>query len=177
MPLFKRKDKTTIAELEDYYANQKKNSSGRAWFMALLSLFITLAVLAGLFFGGRWLYRLVTNDPAVTITATGRRSDQTQDGVPSSGEIQTESSSNSDDTAITNRSSDSSETSEGVVSNEAATTTRDVAGENTDTLPAGDTIAATTELPDTGANELIALMPLLALVTGYLYSRNRQLNN
>ncbi len=188
MPLFKRKDKTTIAELEEYYSNQNKNSSGRAWFMALLSLLITLAVLAALFFGGRWLYRLVTNDDAVSVTTSTGQSEQQQGDVPAFGDIRTDSDSNdtsdnNTDAASDNENSDdsavnTSDDNEGVVSDEAASTTRDVAGTNTDsdTLAAEDTIVSTTEIPNTGANELIALLPLLTLVIGYRYSRNRQLN-
>lgn len=184
MPLFKRKDKTTIAELEEYYANQSKNRSSKAWLMALLSLFITIAVLAALFFGGRWLYRILTNDDSVVVTTTGEQ----QGGVPSFGEIRTEedadsaSDTNQDsvsdsDTATNN---DATAGSQGVVSDEAATTTRGVAGSNTDSntdsSTDNETIVSTTEIPDTGANEVIALLPLIALVSGYFYSRNRQLN-
>jgi len=169
MPLFKRKDKTTIAELEEYYANQNKNRSSKAWFMALLSLFITVAVIAALFFGGRWLYDLVTGDDEVTITTTG---ETVTGSVPSFGDIRTD-----------NGSTDAGETdvpSEGVVSDEAATTTRDVAGANSDTTTDSstdnETIVSATEIPNTGANEIIAALPLLAGLLGYFYSRNRQLS-
>jgi hypothetical protein len=164
MPLFKRKDKTTIAELEDYYSNQKKNNTGRAWLMAILSLFITLAVLAGLFFGGQWIYRVITNDDGVTVTT----SDQ-QGGIPSFGET------------ITNGSTPASNDSAGgVVSDEAASTStpnnQAVAGSNTDASNNNETNDdSAAEIPNTGATQLIAVLPLLILVAGYFYSRNRQL--
>jgi|GEM_PF-2079320 cytoskeletal protein RodZ len=178
MPLFKRKDKTTIAELEEYYANQNKNRSSKAWFMALLSLFITIAVIAALFFGGRWLYDLVTGDDEATITTTG---ETVTGSVPSFGEIRTDDESTdageSSDVAATD---EADNTPEGVVSDEAATTTRDVAGaatggDSTDSTATTDEIVSTTEIPNTGANELFALLPLLAGLSGYLYSRKRQL--
>lgn len=183
MPLFKRKDKTTIAELEEYYANQSKNRTSKAWLMALLSLLITFAVLAALFFGGRWLYQLVTDGDNVVVTTTGEQ----QGGVPPFGEIRTEEDADnsagdtdqgSDSDAATNN--DASSENEGVVSEEAATTTRDDAGTNadstTDSSTQDENIVSTTEIPNTGANELIALLPLVALTAGYLFSRNRQLN-
>jgi hypothetical protein len=167
MPLFKRKDKTTIAELEDYYSNQKKNNTGRAWLMAILSLFITLAVLAGLFFGGQWIYQVITNDDGVTVTT----SDQ-QGGIPSFGET------------ITNGSTPASNDSAGgVVSDEAASTStpnnQAVAGSNTDASNNSETnddsAVSAVEIPNTGATQLIAVLPLSILVAGYFYSRNRQL--
>lgn len=62
MALFKQNKKKTVAELEDYYAKQETKSTFMAWVMAFLSLFITVAALAILFFGGRWLYRTLTDD-------------------------------------------------------------------------------------------------------------------
>jgi len=199
MPLFKRKDKTTIAELEEYYANQNNNRNGKAWFMALLSLIITLAVLAGLFFGGRWLYRLVTDDGSVEVNTTGEQSGSLQGEVPSFGEIRTDSNDDAGSDSQSDDSTDSSATnndsatnngdSEGVVSDEAATTTRDVAGtnsdsDNTDTADetsseensdSDETIVSTTDIPNTGANELFFALPFVAAVVGYFVSRKNQL--
>ena len=186
MPLFKRKDKTTIAELEEYYANQNRNRNSKAWVMALLSLLITLLVLAALFFGGRWLYRTVTGDDNVTVTT---QTDNEEIGaVPSFGEIRTDDDANNDSNDTREDENDETNTNEdtvasngGVVSDEAAVTTRDVAGENTDnndrnSSEDGSTIVAGTEVPNTGANELIALLPLVAGVAGYTISRKRQLD-
>ncbi len=55
MALFRKnksKVTTNIPELQEYYANQKTESSARAWLLAVGSLLVTAALLVGLFFGG-----------------------------------------------------------------------------------------------------------------------------
>ncbi len=173
MALFNRKKTQTISELEDYYAN-KRNRSGMAWLMAFLSLLITVLVIAALFFGGRWLYRTIsdsdnsTDSPVSTVnTGTVATSNDRDDVIISDSQV--DSSDSSSDTTTS--------TSEGTVSDEAASTSVPNTATNN-----GRTAGATTtppssssQIPNTGAGELIILAPLIAVIAGYLFSRNRQI--
>ena len=81
MALFSRKQpvQTQIPELQDYYATQKQQSTATAWLLAIGSLLITVAIFFGLFLGGRWLYRAVTNkdDSKVAVETENKPDDST----------------------------------------------------------------------------------------------------
>lgn len=167
-PLFKRNDETTIAELEDYYANQKKSRTGTAWLMALLSLLITVAVIVALFFGGRWLYRTLTSDSSDSTPVATQDSDANDVRLPDiDGEVPAGNGSGTTDDNEDEEVDENGAAGDGVVSDEAVSTTRDVAGTAEDN-------DQTTELPDTGAGESLALLLATLSVVGYGISRKRQ---
>lgn len=163
--LFKRNNKTTIAELEEYYANQnqKKTGAGTAWLMAFLSLLITVVVIAALFFGGRWLYRTVTDD--------GSDTPETTSGSNSTNGSNVDLPAFDSDVVgqdIVSDDEDSSE-NEGVVSDEAVSTSES----NADRVAAagpGSTI------PNTGAGDIIFIAPAATAIVGYAISRKKQLS-
>ncbi len=69
MALFKRKSKAADdgtdnkvpQEVKDYYQAERREHLGMAWLLAFVSLIVTMAVVVGLFFGGRWAYRKLAN--------------------------------------------------------------------------------------------------------------------
>lgn len=64
MAIYKRKKNDTKAvppEVKQYYASEHRERVGLAWLIAFLSLIVTVLVVAGLFFGGRWAYRKIAN--------------------------------------------------------------------------------------------------------------------
>jgi hypothetical protein len=63
---------TTIPELEEYYTENRTDRNGKAWLLAGGSLIATLAVIGGIFLGGRWLYNTIANkkDDASTASTT-----------------------------------------------------------------------------------------------------------
>ena len=69
MALFNRnKTKATVLpELEKYYDAERRERSGLAWILALVSIAGVVLVLIGLFFGGRWIYRNLKNDKKPTV--------------------------------------------------------------------------------------------------------------
>lgn len=179
---FRRKNNQTIAELESYYATQgKSHDRGRAWLMAIVSLIVTVLVIAGLFFAVRWAYRTLTDDSADSDTvATGTVEGDGSATVIGDGSSDPRSSEDivagvlnpSEDTTD----SDSSETEEGgVVSDEAASTTRDVAGSSSG-ADADSTITNTGPdgLPNTGPGESLAVILLTTTAIGYAMSRRFQ---
>jgi len=57
------------AEVKQYYQAERRERVGLAWLLAAGTLIVTVLVVLGLFFGGRWIYRQVTDDkPASTAT-------------------------------------------------------------------------------------------------------------
>jgi len=166
--LFKRNNKTTIAELEEYYANQenKKTRNGKAWFMAFLSLFITLAVIAMIFFGGRWLYRVLTDDKSNNTTTSDTTKNDGVDLPNFDGDIVGQGNQKG------SNDKSSSQTGNGTVTDEAASTSIP----NTDRVT---TVAGSDqeEVPNTGAGEIILLVPFVFAIVGYFVSRKHMIKN
>jgi len=48
-------------EVQEYYQTEKRQRRGLAIILALVALLVTILVAAGLFFGGRWIYRKFDN--------------------------------------------------------------------------------------------------------------------
>ncbi len=68
---FNRKKNTeeVPAEVQEYYQAERRERTGIAWLLAVVTLVATLAIAAGLFYGGRWVYRQIAgngDEPAVT---------------------------------------------------------------------------------------------------------------
>ncbi len=178
MGIFKRRDNQTIAELESYYSGQQR--TGMAWIMAFLSLFITVIVLSSIFFGGRWMYRTITNDSGEVATVATDQPlsttdvDLTVDDTipgPQLGETSVESGS-SQETAIVG----GSVSNGGVVSDEAASTSipNDISDQSTEST--GVAGLSTESLPNTGASEVVTVFIfIVVLVAGYALSIRRQL--
>jgi cytoskeletal protein RodZ len=178
-----KKDKTTIAELEEYYANQdqKKTKTGKAWFMAFLSILLTVAIVLALFFAGRWLYRTITNDSSDNSATTSENTNggeqvdlPTFDGdVVGQGNQPGENtdSSGSDSTSGSSSTSNTEGNTEnaGVVSDEAASTSESnaerVAGTNNAGGIGGEPI------PNTGAGDFLIVIPFVTAIAGYYISR------
>jgi hypothetical protein len=167
--LFGRKNnKTTIAELEEYYANQnqRKASPIRAWFMAILSLLIAVAIIIGLIFAGLWLYNRLNSDSDNIPVTTGDTNDVDMVELPSfDGDIVGQGNSSTDGTSDSATNEDTQNA--GVVSDQAASTS----DSNADRIIA----TGSDELPDTGAGELIVIIPIAAGLSGYVLSRRRQI--
>ena len=55
-------------EVQEYYESGQKERVGVAWLLGIGTLVVTLILAAGLFFGGRWVYRKVANKDKDTTT-------------------------------------------------------------------------------------------------------------
>lgn len=181
-PFRRRGNNQTIAELESYYASQGSNRrTGTAWVMAILSLIITVAVIVALYFGVRWAYRALTDNNNGTDTVATGTVDSENGGARVIGENNDPRSSDDVVIGVVNPSADEAIDNDeqgGVVSDEAASTTRDssdVAGRTSN--DSSDSLVTTggDELPDTGAGELLIAIPALTIAIGYFISRKQQL--
>lgn len=157
MALFNRSEKTTIPELQEYYDNQRKNRTGTAWLMALASLLVTVAVLSGLFFGGRWLYRTIANRNKNDSSET-KKDVATVSNGSSSSQSGSSSSSNGNTNSGSTQTGTTSPTSGGRVTDQAASTT----------VPNTGSVAGTTttseNLPNTGPADLTVI--IVAIMVG-----------
>ncbi len=89
-PLNRRKSSETDEvppEVEEYYQSERRERVGMAWLLAFLTLFATIVIALGLFFGGRWVYRKVANKDnksGTSQTATNNQPQPAANDNPSS---------------------------------------------------------------------------------------------
>jgi cytoskeletal protein RodZ len=165
MALFRKKQQTTtnIPELQEYYATQQKESTGKAWLLAIGSLLVTIVILVGLFFGGRWLYRKVTKNDKPAATS--------QNGSAGS--------------TIANKDSDKKNTApskdNGAVPTPTPATTpaQGVSPAQSEATNKSAAAASTTRLADTGPGDTIAVFATVFIVSYVLHRRHtlRKINN
>lgn len=56
------------ADYPEYYSQVDNVNNGRTWLITIVAFVLTVLVSVGLFFGGRWLYRTLTNKGDTTAT-------------------------------------------------------------------------------------------------------------
>lgn len=57
----KKKEEILPKEVREYYSSERRERTGIAWLLAIGTLVFTFIIAAGLFFGGRWIYRTAFN--------------------------------------------------------------------------------------------------------------------
>lgn len=102
-----RKNTVLPTEVDEYYKSEMRTRRSTSVLFALFALIVTLVVAAGLFFGGRAIYRALTDD------------NQNQTQVD---ENKDKSSDNNAQSSPTTESGNSSQTSEPTTSNESGST-------------------------------------------------------
>lgn len=172
MALFNRRRNQSLSELESYYA-ARRGRSGTAWLMALLSLVVTVAILAGLFFGGRWVYRALRDNNGSNTSDT--TSDVVVGTVDENGNVQGSVGNNDSSNVSVDDSGDQNTDFPGVVTDEAASTDTP-SDETAADSNVGSVAGENTDLPNTGAGEVLFIAPILAFAVGYIISRKRQLS-
>lgn len=161
MALFNRKPKTDAVdmppELQNYYQAENREKTWMAWVLGLVTLVVTILLALALFFGGRWVYRKVTNDEPAKVTTT-----------------QTE---NTDQKGSENNSSDSEDSSKDT--EEAAqpatppATTQTPGTAAPATPPATATVPVTGDagLPSTGPADTLAIFLAVSVLVYILHRR------
>ena len=170
MAIFNRRKSQSISDLENYYAN-RNNSTGRAWAMALLSLLVTVSVLAAMFFGVRWIYRAMTDNKTTVVTTTQPTNTDTSDTNVAVVDP-TPAPSTSGAQSVTTPPSEPN----GVVSEQAARTTTPSASSRTQGASSTPRTGDSDALPNTGTGELVFVLPFAAAVLGYFISRKYYIN-
>lgn len=73
MALFNRNKKSSVLpEIDKYYDGERRDRTGLAWLLALISVGAVTLLVVGLFLGGRWAYRALTDDSSdVAVVQNG----------------------------------------------------------------------------------------------------------
>lgn len=161
MAWFNRKKKSTIVlpELEKYYEAERRERTGLAWILALVSVAGVALVLIGVFFGGRWTYRHFKSNKPETVAVVQTDSGETAD---QNGTL-TNKDSNKTDTSPTPATTPTPATS-------PATTPAPTKA--ADTSEPKSTVVAPTQLTNTGPED-VAPAFMTATATGILVYRRK----
>lgn len=148
MALFRRQKKDVSVlpeEVQDYYRAERRDRTGKAWLLAIATLIVTFLIAAGLFFGGRWIFRTIfgnddnkgSSQSETQQEASSEESEQSDDTDQS-----TDNNSTNTDSSSTNNISDQPTSSSNQPSTSPSTTS---------TPPA--------QTPSTGPSELVNTGP------------------
>ncbi len=90
--------------VQEYYQSERGERMGIAWLIALMSLVITVLVVLLVFFGGRWLYRKITqrNKPSNTAPTSQTNTSNNNSNNNQGGEHSTPGSGNTGQGATPN---------------------------------------------------------------------------
>lgn len=111
MALFNRnknKSAKMPPEVQKYYDSEQRERVGLAWLVAFVSLLVTVLVIMAVFFGGRWIFRKVTNDNGGSNTSQTANKPTTSESSSSSEANKTKSDSSSSNSTSKSESSQSS---------------------------------------------------------------------
>jgi hypothetical protein len=161
------------SEVQDYYNAQHRERVGVAWLIAVVSLLASIAVVVGLFFGGRWAYRKIAHkNPSgpVAVQEDDNKSDESKD--------EDKNKSDSNDSNSSDNSSQGSNQPQSLPGSDdssdaaAGTTTPQTSSTSTTTPQA----ATTGKTPDTGPGNTIAVFAIatVAGTTAYQVALRRR---
>lgn len=189
MAFFKRqRADTDIPELQEYYAAKRANNSASAWALALLSLIVTVAVIMGAFFGGRWAWRkLKGNDNAKQVaTIVEQKADQADGVVSSEGGVSTtdEEQAAKKAAAVAEAAKKAAEAEAARVASEAEAAKKKADAEAVAKAAASSAQAVTGQsnvptegkIPNSGPGDVVAIF-IGATTAGYLISRKKLLQS
>ena len=154
MAWFRRTEEVEPTNLEQYYADQGR-SGLVSWLYAFGAFVITLVLVFGVFWAGRWVYRKATNDDKATKTATTKSS---SDPFANTNIEQPSSSTNSSATQTANPQTQGASTAQG---NTATSSTSSSVPSNTSTN--------TKAISNTGPGDTVALFVVASSVGVLLY--------
>ena len=143
MALFNRRKQEKDAlpqEVREYYQTERRERTGKAWLLAVLTLLATFLLAAALFFGGRWLYRAVFDNDNDNSTSQVEEIDEGQSTTNQESGTTPEGDGSSDDQGS------------------GATNTDSASNGSTDTS-GGSTAGSSTTTPNTGPDELVNTGP------------------
>lgn len=180
MALLRRKKKDAVLpEVDKYYDGERRDRTGLAWLLALVSVLLIVLVIIGLFLFGRWIYREATdNDDNGGDTAQVENGDQEApsfDGTPAPGTDESESDGSENDGENGEQSGDT-DSEDGDDSEDDSEGTVD-APAHTDTPSTGTPVTGDEPLPNTGPANLVGVFAGVSTLVGgahYVVTRKKQ---
>lgn len=181
MALFKRNKKESILpEVDKYYEGERRDRTGLAWVLALVSVVVVALFIVALFLSGRWVYREIFGDDqeVAVVEETGQQEAPSFDGGSTEeGSEQNNTESNSDQ----NQPQANNEGSSPAPENTNTPSTQEEG--NVDAPARTETPSTTTPttgddpLPSTGPANMIGMFVGVSAIAGgihYVVSRRRQ---
>ncbi|HSX23733.1 MAG TPA: hypothetical protein VLE74_01405 [Candidatus Saccharimonadales bacterium] len=157
-PFNRNKDQSAEVpqEVQDYYQSENRERSWVAWLLATGTLLVTVVVVLGLFYGGRWGYRKLKHQPAKTPTVAVQKpatasQPQTPPASPSTPQAAPSAIPGPNVTPQTSSTSTSK-----TASTPATTATVQPANSN---------------LPNTGPGNIVAIFAVTALIGAVFHNR------
>lgn len=98
MALFNRRKQTNDVlpeEVRDYYQAEKRQRTGVAWVLALVTLLVTFLFAAALFFGGRWVYRAIFDNDDKQTTSQSQNKNTGDTNIDGADKTPSEAQNNS----------------------------------------------------------------------------------
>jgi len=172
---FKRKQPSNgkvPPEVKKYYESEHRERVGLAWLIAFLSLVLTVVIVSGLFFGGRWAYRKIVNKNAPQTIGQGTGLEQapapTAAPINTPNNLQPAAPSQNDSS-----SSNSSSSQSGVAANSNSPTSGHTSSISTTTSPSQK---SGSKITDTGPGNTVAIFigaTVLAATAHLVYQRRK----
>ncbi|MDB5185508.1 MAG: hypothetical protein JWL85_31 [Candidatus Saccharibacteria bacterium] len=147
-------------EIKEYYQAERRERKGIAGLLALATLVVTVLLALGLFYGGRWAYRTLTNNDKQTAQTTNQQ--QTTPAKDESKKTETKDNGQGGatqgaQTAQPPQNQQGGQTSSAVTNTPGNATTPD-AGRG-----AGEVSGANSNIPNTGPEHVIGIVVLVAV--------------
>lgn len=160
----KKLDPSLPAAVETYTKSEHRERMGMAWLVGLVTLLVTAAMLAVLFFGGRWIYRKIAGKPK-TPTTTQKTSAET-DNNPGQNEHPTNTDTN-ENTNLPNTSNTPSN------SNSSSNT-----NQNTNTQNSTSQTSTNSKIASTGPESTLSIFVAVTVIStlAYQFKLRRQAN-
>lgn len=138
-------DSAVPEEIRDYYEAEKRDRMWVVWLLSGATFLVTVLVVLGLFWGGRWVYREITkDDQPATVTTEQNEQQEAQDANNTQEGQQADQPSGAQQTDQSSSASQSQSTTQSQTTTPSSTTTQSPAN----TPQTGPTTAE--ELPRTG---------------------------
>ncbi len=148
MAIFSRRNEVVeeVPELEHYYA-ERRTSNIWGWVSAIVVMALTVLIIFGLFYGGRWVYRQINETPVSQPTVTAPANPPAEQRAENSG--------------VTALPSDEPSNASSPSGTQPAASTPVAPGNN---VAAG----GASQIPNSGPGDVFAVT-LLAIFVGYLF--------
>jgi len=167
MALFRRKKTTKTnlpKEVDEYYQAERKQRTGIAWLLAIVTVLLTVILALVLYFGGRWVYRKVFHTSSSNNKSTSQSGDKQSSGDTSAVKTTDESNNNTNTPSPSPTSGSSSQS--GTSSSGSSSSN----GQPTPTPSAVTPTPTPTTTPNTGPGNIILVFVATTIIASFTHN-------
>lgn len=161
-------EETTTLPEPSVYDTPPNERPWMAWILSFVTLLVTVLVVIGLFYGGRWLYRKATHKPAKVATTQNQPESTPEESKDTTSDSDQSNDTSSSDANSSSSSNNSSSTPQTGTSSTSTSTPSTSSGSNTSSTAAGK--GSSSNLPNTGPGDMVSIFVAISLL-GYLTHR------